>query len=79
MLLNGGDNFALNILATTFLFAGLAVAWNIIGGFGGQFSLCHGVFFAEGAYLTANMVLHGGISPWLLLLPAALLSARRRC
>lgn len=79
MLLNGGDNFALNILATTFLFAGLAVAWNIIGGFGGQFSLCHGVFFAEGAYLTANMVLHGGISPWLSLLPAALLSARRRC
>ena len=72
---NGGDNFTLGILATTFLFAGLATAWNIIGGFGGQFSLCHGVFFAEGAYLTGNMVLHGGASPWLSLLPAALLSA----
>jgi branched-chain amino acid transport system permease protein len=75
VLVNAGDNFVLSILATTFLFAGLATAWNIIGGFGGQFSLCHGVFFAEGAYLTANLVLYGGVSPWLSLLPAALLSA----
>lgn len=75
VLFNGSDNFALNILATTFLFAGLATAWNIIGGFGGQFSLCHGVFFAEGAYLTGNMVLHGGLSPWLSLAPSVLLSA----
>lgn len=73
--LYAGDNFSLNILATTFLFAGLATAWNIIGGFGGQFSLCHGVFFAEGAYLTANMVLGLGWSPWLSLVPAALLAA----
>lgn len=72
---NGSDNFTLNILATTFLFAGLATAWNIIGGYGGQFSLCNGLFFAEGAYLTANMVVHGGVSPWLSLIPAAMLSA----
>jgi branched-chain amino acid transport system permease protein len=70
-----GDNFSLSILAATFLFAGLATAWNIIGGFGGQFSLCHGVFFAEGAYLTGNAVIHAGLSPWLSLLPAALLAA----
>ena len=72
---NGADNFTLNILATTFLFAGLATAWNIIGGYGGQFSLCNGVFFAEGAYLTANMVVHGGVSPWFSLIPSALLAA----
>lgn len=75
VLFNAGDNFALSILVTTLLFAGLATSWNIIGGFGGQFSLCHGVFFAEGAYLTGNMVLHGGWSPWLSLPPAALLAA----
>jgi branched-chain amino acid transport system permease protein len=73
VLLGARDNFALNILATTFLMAGLATSWNIIGGFGGQFSLAHGVFFAEGAYLTANLVLHGGLSPWLSLAPAAVL------
>ncbi len=75
VLVVAGNNFALNILATTFLMAGLATAWNMIGGYGGQFSLCHGVFFAEGAYLTANGVVHFGLSPWLSLAPAALLGA----
>lgn len=70
-----GDTFTLNTLATAFLFAGLASAWNIIGGFGGQFSLAHSVFFAVGAYTTANLYLKAGISPWLGLLPAAALAA----
>lgn len=70
-----GDRVVLNVLAHTFLFAGLATAWNIIGGYGGQFSLAHGVFFAAGAYLAANLHLHHGISPWVSLAPAALLCA----
>ena len=70
-----GDSFTLNILSTTFLFAGLASAWNIIGGFGGQFSLGHSVFFAVGAYTTANLYLRFGVSPWLGLVPAAVLAA----
>jgi branched-chain amino acid transport system permease protein len=70
-----GDTFTLNLLALTFLFAGLATAWNIIGGFGGQFSLAHGVFLAIGAYVTANLYNNLGVSPWLALIPAAALSA----
>jgi branched-chain amino acid transport system permease protein len=59
------DNvFWVNVLITTYLFAGLAAAWNIIGGFGGQFSLGHGVFFAVGAYATAQLYLRLGVSPW---------------
>jgi branched-chain amino acid transport system permease protein len=69
------DPFTLNILAYAFLFASLASAWNIIGGFGGQFSLGHGVFFAIGAYVTANLYVHFGLTPWLSLVPAALLAA----
>ena len=75
LVVNAGDSFTLNILATTFLFAGLSTAWNIIGGYGGQFSLSHGVFFAIGAYLSANLVLHFQISPWLALPPAMALAA----
>jgi branched-chain amino acid transport system permease protein len=60
-----GDSFSLNILATTFLFAGLATAWNIIGGLGGQFSLGHSVFFATGAIISANLFLVFQLSPWL--------------
>ena len=70
-----GDTFSLNILATTFLFAGLASGWNLIGGFGGQFSLGHSVFFAVGAYTTANLYLLAGVPPWVGLLPAAVLAA----
>jgi branched-chain amino acid transport system permease protein len=73
--LSKGDTFMLNILAYTFLFAGLATAWNVVGGFGGQFSLAHGVFFAIGAYLSVNFYLHLNLSPWLSLIPAALTAA----
>ncbi len=73
--LAAGDAFTLNILATAFLFAGLATAWNLIGGLGGQFSLGHSVFFAVGAYTTANLYLRLGISPWLGLVPGAVLAA----
>lgn len=72
LALLSGDRFWLNILVYTYLFAGLSVAWNIIAGFGGQFSLGHGVFFAIGAYMTARLYLVWGISPWLGLIPGAL-------
>ncbi len=69
------DSYWLNIIAYAYLFAGLAVAWNIIGGFGGQFSLGHGVFFALGAYMTAQCYMLWGVSPWLGILPGAAVSA----
>jgi branched-chain amino acid transport system permease protein len=75
LLLLAGDRFWLNILVYTYLFAGLSVAWNIIAGFGGQFSLGHGVFFAVGAYMTARLYLVWGITPWLGLIPGAVLCA----
>jgi branched-chain amino acid transport system permease protein len=70
-----GDPFILNIMAYTFLFAALSSSWNIIGGFGGQFSLGHGVFFAVGAYTTANLYFHWQVSPWISLLPAMVFAA----
>lgn len=75
LLLNRGDNFALTTLATTLLFAGLATSWNIIGGFGGQFSLGHSVFFAIGAYLTGHLFLALNLSPWISLIPAMVLAS----
>jgi branched-chain amino acid transport system permease protein len=69
------DSFSLNIIASAFLFAGLATAWNIIGGLAGQFSLGHSVFFAIGAYTTATLYLRWQISPWLGLIPSALSAA----
>jgi branched-chain amino acid transport system permease protein len=66
------DAHWLNIIAFTYLMAGLAASWNIIGGFGGQFSLGHGVFFAIGAYTTAIFVTRWAVSPWLTMIPTAI-------
>lgn len=69
------DSFTLNTLAGTLLFGGLATSWNIIGGFGGQFSLGHSVFFALGAYITGNLFLAFELSPWISLIPAMVIAA----
>jgi branched-chain amino acid transport system permease protein len=69
------DAQTINIIAFTYLMGGLAAAWNIIGGFGGQFSLGHGVFFGLGAYMTAALVINLGWSPWLTMVPIAVVSA----
>lgn len=63
-----GNSYWLDIVIVTYLMAALAGAWNIIGGFAGQFSLGHGVFFGIGAYAAAILFTDAGISPWLGLL-----------
>ncbi len=68
-----GNQFWINILIYTYLFAGLAVSWNIIAGFGGQFSLGHGVFFAAGAYTASILYVRYGLSPWIGILPGMLI------
>lgn len=74
LLLQDDPNWV-NIIAFTYLMAGLASSWNIIGGFGGQFSLGHGVFFGIGAYMTAAFVIRFGWSPWLTMVPIAVVAA----
>ncbi|MCD6473105.1 branched-chain amino acid ABC transporter ATP-binding protein/permease [Candidatus Aerophobetes bacterium] len=49
----------------TFLFAALAEAWNLTGGFAGQASLGHTAFFGIGAYTSSILYLNFGFSPWL--------------
>jgi branched-chain amino acid transport system permease protein len=74
-LLLANDPYWVNIIAFTYLMGGLAAAWNIIGGFGGQFSLGHGVFFGIGAYVTSGLVINFGWSPWLTMVPIAVMAA----
>ena len=69
------DTYWLNIIAFAYLMGGLASAWNIIGGFAGQFSLGHGVFFGIGAYMTARFYTLWDVSPWITMIPAAIFAA----
>jgi branched-chain amino acid transport system permease protein len=61
-------NTAIMILYTALL----GLAWNILAGFGGQFSFGHAVFFGTGAYAAAVLQAKLGWNAWATL-PAALL------
>jgi len=70
----GGDQF-LHIMIMVFLYAYLGSCWNIIGGYGGQFSIGHGVFFGVGAYTSSLLFARLGISPWIGMLVGGFLAA----
>ena len=73
LLTNSG--VTLNFVMTALYAALLAQAWNILGGFGGQFSFGHALFFGTGAYIQAMAQLSGGINAWLALAMAVTGSA----
>ena len=45
-----GHPLAVHILVLTFMYAFGGIAWNLLAGYTGQFSLGHSVFWAAGAY-----------------------------
>lgn len=53
----------------------MAQAWNMLGGYGGQFSFGHALFFGTGAYLQAIAQLQWGLNPWAALPLAIALAA----
>ena len=53
----------------------LAQAWNLLGGYGGQFSFGHAVFFGTGAYVQAITQISFGLNAWLALLLAVMAAA----
>ena len=70
------DSGSLINSATTILYLALmGQAWNILGGFGGQFSFGHAVFFGTGAYAMAVLQIKFGLNPWAALPLAVGLSA----
>jgi branched-chain amino acid transport system permease protein len=53
----------------------LAQAWNILGGYGGQFSFGHALFFGVGAYAQVIAQVTWGFNAWLALALAVALAA----
>jgi branched-chain amino acid transport system permease protein len=66
---------ALTFLTMTLYAALLAQAWNVLGGFGGQFSFGHALFFGTGAYVQAIAQLSFGLNAWLALVLAVAAAA----
>jgi branched-chain amino acid transport system permease protein len=57
--------FELRLLTVIFLYALLGQGWNVLGGYAGQTSIGHGVFFGLAAYTSTLLSLHLGVNPWL--------------
>lgn len=64
-----------DVLVLTFLFAGIALAWNIAGGYAGLISFGHAAFFGIGAYASTILLTRYGVTPWLGLWLGGLIAA----
>ncbi len=58
------SKFWLGFWTTTLFFALLGQSWNILGGYGGQVSFGHAVFFGTGAYVSAVLQVRFGLDAW---------------
>ncbi|MDZ5699755.1 branched-chain amino acid ABC transporter ATP-binding protein/permease [Chelativorans sp. M5D2P16] len=69
-----GDAFVYHVFVTICIFAALSTAWNIVGGYAGQLSLGHGIFYGIGAYV-GMMLMNVGVTPWLGMFASAAIAA----
>lgn len=58
------SNLVLNFVMTALIVALAAQGWNLLAGFGGQFSFGHAAFFGIGAYADAVLQTRYGINAW---------------
>src|SRR5215210_4327569 len=58
------SNVVLNFLVMALLIALVGQGWNVLGGYGGQYSFGHAAFFGTGAYTTAILQVRYGINAW---------------
>lgn len=69
------DVYMMNVLILTLLFAALSQSWNLLGGYCGQVSLGHALYFGIGAYATSLLYVKFGITPWGGLLAGGIIAA----
>ena len=66
--------YILHVFIMLFYVAMLAVAWNILGGLTGQFSLGHAAFMAMGAYASTLLLINYNVTPWIGMIVGGLLA-----
>jgi branched-chain amino acid transport system permease protein len=69
------DVYVQNIMVLTLMYAALSQSWNILGGYCGQISLGHALYFGIGAYTTTILFTKFGVLPWFGMLSGGAISA----
>lgn len=72
-------NYLLHILTMVMIYIILGSSLNLVVGFGGKLSLCHGAFYGIGAYAYSLLVVSGGIPFWIAMPVAVLLTGLSAC
>jgi len=55
----------LNFLVVALLIALVGQGWNVLAGYGGQYSFGHAAFFGTGAYVSAILQMRYGLNAWI--------------
>jgi len=69
------SEYDLVLAFTLFNFMSMAQAWNLVGGYGGMFSLGHAMFVGIGGYATGLLLVHTGLPLAAAIALAALIAA----
>jgi branched-chain amino acid transport system permease protein len=68
------SSFELRLMTVIFLYATLGHGWNILGGYAGQTSIGHGMFFGLGAYTSTLLLINFDVNPWIGMVAGALVA-----
>ena len=69
------NQFQISLVILILFWALLGSAWNILGGYAGQFSFGHAAFYGIGAYTGVVLLLNFNLSPWIGMIAGAGLAA----
>jgi branched-chain amino acid transport system permease protein len=69
------DAYLRNVMILTLMYAALSQSWNILGGYCGQISLGHALYFGIGAYATSLLYVNHGVLPWFGMIVGGVMSA----
>jgi len=69
------DNYWIQVFIWVLYFAYLGAAWNLIGGFAGQYSIGHASLLGIGAYTSSLLHINAGLSPWLGMIVGGMVAA----
>jgi branched-chain amino acid transport system permease protein len=68
------DQFQISLAILILFWALLGAAWNILGGYAGQFSFGHAAYYGIGAYTSVVLLLNYDLSPWVGMVAGAALA-----
>lgn len=69
------ESYLMHLMLLIFFYSYLSCSWNILGGFVGQASIGHAVFFGIGAYTSSFLFVKYGLSPWIGMFAGGVISA----